>query len=216
MHRDRFRIGALLVAGALLMTSAGCGDPNEAFADPPGLTGGWSTAGCEFARVPTTVTVGGQTMPATPVKLDSVITILEEAGRGEHADSYAGLEVDQEAVRAIVYRVPSAAFDKYIRQHAEDTCVVVRDAAHSANDLAIWHDRLLADLPFWTHRGIRIVTLNARHDGVGLEVGTRDMDRARLELPARYGARAPLVFVASGPVNPLTTAPRPPAAPPGG
>ena len=116
----------------------------------------------------------------------------------------------------MVYRVPSAAFDDFIRQAAENTCILVRDAAHSTADLAVWHDRVLADLPFWTDRGVRIVTIGARHDGAGVEIGTRDVERAQVELPARYGRRAPLIFVEQGPVTPLSSPGMPTVAPPGG
>jgi hypothetical protein len=202
MLRARFRIVPCLALGAILMIG-GCGDPEEQ-ALTPGLTGGWSTAGCELAREPTSVTVGGISMPATPAALDAAIARIDRGGRGDFKDSYAGLEVDQEHVRAVVYRVPSAHFDDFIRQAAESACIVVRDAAHSSADLATWHDRVLADLSFWTARGIRIVTIGARHDGTGVEVGTQDIERARLELPARYGSRAPLIFVEQGPVRPLS------------
>jgi len=153
--------------------------------------------------VPETVTVGDTVLPATPPALESVMAEIDRAGRGAHADSFAGLEVDQKQVRAIVYRVPSAAFDEFIRGSAGNTCVVVRDAPHSTKDLAVWHDKVLADLPFWTNRGIRIVSIGARHDGTGVEIATQDLHRADLELPARYGARAPLLFVESAPARPL-------------
>jgi hypothetical protein len=71
-------------------------------------------------------------MPVTPPELQAAMARIEQAGRTDHADSYAGLEVDQEQVRAIVYRVPSATFDDFIRLAAENTCVTVRDAAHAA------------------------------------------------------------------------------------
>ncbi|MEV4344142.1 hypothetical protein AB0J83_06660 [Actinoplanes sp. NPDC049596] len=203
MHRARFLVGLVATLGAILVIG-GCGDqPAEPPADRPGLTGGWSTAGCEFHRRPEQVAVSGLLMPATPAKLEAAMDRIDRGGRGEFADSYAGLEVDQELVRAIVYRVPSAAFDQFIRRAAEDSCIVVRDADHSATDLAFWHDRVLADIQFWTHRGIRLVSIGARHDGAGIEIGTRDLERARLELPARYGARAPLLFVEEGPIRPL-------------
>jgi len=215
MFHDRFRIGPLLVVGAVLMIG-GCGDGEDWPAlDEPGVTGGWSTAGCELVRLPEHVTVAGVTMPATPAKLDAVMARIDQAGRGDFADSYAGQQVDQGRVRAIVYRVPSAAFDDFIRRAAEDTCIVVRDAAHSAVDLAYWHDRVLADLAYWTEQGIRIATIGARHDGTGVEVGSRDVARAKRELPARYGSRAPLVFVEEGPIVPLASPPRRPAGPPG-
>jgi len=206
MLRDRLRLGPLLALGVVLVIGS-CGYPHdEAPGNRPGLTGGWRTAGCGLARDPANVAVGDLTLPATPAELDAAIGRIDHGGRGDFAGSYAGLEVDQKQVRAIVYRVPSEAFDDFIRRTAENTCIVVRDAPHSMTDLAVWHDRVLADLPFWTDRGIRIVTIGARHDGSGVEIGTRDLDRAKLELPARYGSRAPLVFVNQAPVRPLTTA----------
>lgn len=214
MLRDRLRIGPLLALGTVLVIGA-CGDANdEALGNPPAMTGGWSTAGCELARDPDSVAAGNLALPATPAQLDAAMARIDQGGRGDFADSYAGLEVDQQRVRAIVYRVPSATFDDFIRRTAENTCIVVRDAPHSSTDLAVWHDRVLADLPFWTDRGIRIVTIGARHDGSGVEIGTRDLDRARLELPARYGSRAPFIFVKQAPVNPLPSPPVPTAGPP--
>jgi hypothetical protein len=202
MLRDRLRIVPCLVLAAILMIG-GCGDPDDdALAREP--TSGWSTAGCELARQPESLTVGAISMPTTPAALDAAIARIDGGGRGDFKDSYAGLEVDQQLVRAVVYRVPSAQFDDFIRQAAGTACIVVRDAPNSVADLSIWHDRVLADLAFWTARGIRIATIGARHDGTGVEIGTQDVDRARLELPARYGSRAPLVFVQEGPVIPLS------------
>lgn len=203
MLRDQYRIVPGLALAAALMIS-GCGDPgDDVLAHGP--AGGWSTAGCELARQPESITVGAVTMPATPGALRAAMTRIDEGGRGDFQESYAGLEVDQQLVRAVVYRVPSPRFDEFIRQAAENACIVVRDAPHSVAELAGWHDRVLADLAFWTARGIRIATIGARHDGTGVEIGTQDLDRARLELPARYGSRAPLVFVEQGPVAPLAT-----------
>jgi hypothetical protein len=215
VYRDRFRIWPGLVLGVALMI-AGCGDTGDGeIVDSPGITGGWSTAGCAVERTPQHVTVGGVTMPTTPPKLEAVMSRIEEAGRSRFPDSYAGLEVDQEMVRAIVYRVPSGAFDDVIRKEAEDSCILVRDAAHSATSLAVWHDRVLADLPYWNHRHISIVSVGARHDGSGVEIGTGDPLRARTALLARYGSRAPLIFVPADPVRPLP-APTSRIAPPPG
>ncbi|WP_306211344.1 hypothetical protein [Actinoplanes sp. RD1] len=170
------------------------------------MTGGWATAGCEFARTPVTVTMGRHVLPATPPDLEAVMARIESGGRAEHAASFAGLEVDQQNVRAIVHRVPDAAFDDFVRQVAGKTCVVVRDAGHSLRELTGWHDRLVADLPDWTARGVAISTVAARHDGAGVEVGAPDVPLARAALLGRYGSTAPLIFVAEGPVVPLATA----------
>ena len=210
MCRCRCLLGGMLL-GAVLMTAA-CEPPE---APGPGLVGGWTTAGCEFARTPETVTVGGHTMPATPAALTAAMNRIDQGGRADHAASYAGLEVDQQRVRAIVYRVPSATFDDFIHQAAEDTCVFVRDAPHSLEELTAWQDRVVADLPAWGARGIRISTIAARHDGAGVEIGTQDVDLARRDLPRQYGRTAPLIFVEEGPVTPR---PRPgiPTAPQAG
>jgi hypothetical protein len=208
MRHRRVRI-ALLLLGATVMTAA-CGGPSEAARpEPTGLTGGWSTAGCEFARIPVTTTMGGHVMPATPPKLGAAIARIEDGGRGRYSRSYAGIEVDQARVRAIVYRVPSSAFDKFVRNSAEDTCIVVRDAQHGLAELTSWHDRVVADLPMWEKRGLRISSVGARHDGAGVEIGTPDVEMARQEMAAKYGVRAPLLFVEQGPVVPLTPSPRP-------
>lgn len=211
MRHYRYRLCCLLL-GTVLVTSA-CGEPEET---EPGLTGGWTTAGCEFSRPAETVRVGGRIMPATPAALEAVMARIDAGGRAAHAASYAGLEVDQQRVRAIVYRVPSAEFDDFIRLSADNTCVVIRDAAHSLAELTDWHDRIVADLGAWRASGVRISSVVARHDGVGLEVGTGDVDLARIELPLRYGSSAPLVFVEQGPVIPLAKPGVPTAPQPGG
>lgn len=207
MRRCRCLLGWLLF-GAVLMTGA-CHPPEV---PEPGLVGGWTTAGCEFTRTPETVTMGGRTLPATPAALAAAMTRIDEGGRANHAASYAGLEVDQQRVRAIVYRVPSAPFDDFIRRVAENTCVFVRDAPHSLEELTAWHDRVVTDLQAWRARGVRISSIAARHDGAGVEVGTQDVETARRDMPRQYGRSAPLIFVEEGPVTPLPS-PSIPTAP---
>jgi hypothetical protein len=216
MRHARLRTGPFLLA-AVLVTSA-C-DP-AGLPEPIGLTGGWATAGCEFAREPRSVTVGGQTMPVTPPELAAAMARIEQGGREEYADSYAGLEVDQRLVHAVVYRVPSAAFDDFIRNSADNTCILVRDAAHPLAELTEWQERVVADLDAWAAQDVAITTVGARHDGAGVEVGTPDVARTRSALLSRYGRTAPLIFVEQGPVTPLSAPPPrppgPPTAPPAG
>ncbi|GAA4931782.1 hypothetical protein [Actinoplanes utahensis] len=199
------RFVRLLFAGALVMTAPACGEPGgDDPAGRPGPQGGWRTPGCEFSRPAEFMTAGGHRVPVTPPRLAAAMERIDRGGRERFADSFAGLEVDQARVRAIVYRVPSGAFDDFIRESADGNCIVVRDAAHGVTELTTWHDRVVADLAYWTAQDIRITTVGSRHDGAGVEIGTEDLDRARRELPARYGERAPLIFVAEGPVRPLT------------
>ena len=171
----------------------------------PGPTSSWSTPGCEFTRVPQTMQMGGSRLPVTPPELDAAMARIDGGGRADFADSYAGLEVDQQEVRAIVYRVPSAAFDDFVRQNAQDTCVTVREAKHSVSELTTWQNRIVGDLASWSAQGIQINTVGARHDGAGVEIGAQDPRKAKHQLLSRYGQSAPLIFVDQGPVQPLTT-----------
>jgi hypothetical protein len=204
MHRER--VVRLLLAGALVMTAPGCASDDDTDpAQPAGPTGGWRTAGCEFSRPPRFTTVGSRRLPATPPRLAAAMERIDRGGRERFAESFAGLEVDQAKVRAIVYRVPSEAFDAFIRNTAEDSCIVVRDAAHGVAELTEWHDRVVTDLPYWSAQGIRIATVGSRHDGAGVEIGTLDLEATRRAFHARYGAGAPLVLVEEGPLRPLRT-----------
>jgi hypothetical protein len=179
-----------LLLGLSVMT--GCADPAPA-AEPP--TGEWSTAGCAVRRP----------AAAAAAALSTAMTRIDEGGRGTFPDSYAGLEVDEPAARAIVYRVPSRAFDDFVRQAAQDACVVIRDAAHSHAALTALHQRIVADLGHWQARGIRISTVGARHDGNGVEVGTQDPVAAGAALPQHYPGE-PVIIVAQAPVRPLRNA----------
>ena len=163
----------------------------------------WTTAGCEFSRTPTTMTVGDATVPVTPPELDAAMADIDRAGRDSYPDHYAGLEVDQEQVRAIVYRVPSDAFDEMVRQTGDGVCVEVRDAPHGLAELTTWHDRVVADLGSWSADGVSIVSVGARHDGSGVEVGVQDAAGAKERLLSRYGADAPLIIVEQDPVFPI-------------
>jgi hypothetical protein len=126
---------------------------------------------------------------------------IDSAGRADHADSYAGVQVG-ETGEIVVHRVPSPAFDELVRQVAGDTPVRIRDAEHTLAELTALQERITADLPFWQARGIAISTVGARHDGSGVEVGTPDLDAARAALPEHYGD-APVLLVRRGPVYPL-------------
>lgn len=187
------------------MTVPACGAGDD---DPSGgsrPTGGWRTVGCEFSRpAQHTTTAGGRRMLVTPPPLAAAMERIDRAGRERFADSFAGIEVDQVKVQAVVYRVPSGDFDDFIRASAESVCVVVRDAAHPVSELTAWHDRLVSDLSYWSAQGLEITTVGGRHDGAGVEVGTRDLESTRRALFARYGEHAPLIFVAEGPFRPFT------------
>ncbi|GGK83561.1 hypothetical protein [Mangrovihabitans endophyticus] len=205
MRWDGTLTGRLLLCAVVLM--AGCSDADVGGNQHAGLTGEWRTAGCAMPRRPQTTPLGDTMMPVTPPDLDAAMRRIDEGARAEFSGSYAGLEVDQHLVRAIVYRVPDAAFDEFVRQNAEDACIVVRDAAHDLDELRSWHDRIVTDLGFWAAQGVPISSVGSRHDGAGVEVGTHDAARARAAMTDHYGDQAPLIFIEQGPVTPLPSGP---------
>jgi hypothetical protein len=197
-------LGGLPIGGVLMTAARGDADDARPAVSPAGSGAQWSTAGCAVPRSP---------QAGTPASLSAAMARIEDGGRTRFPEHYAGLEVDEPQARAIVYRVPSAAFDTFVREAAEDACVVVRDAAHSSAELDAWRDRITADLHRWSAEGVLISTVGARHDGAGVEVGTEDVVAARRALTAHYGAGVPLVFVEQGPVTTFR-APARPAGPP--
>jgi len=142
-------------------------------------------------------------------ELYAALARLDSAGRTDFPDVYAGLEIDERRGMAIVYRVPSAAFDDHVRRTAGGLPVELRDAVHPLASLTALQERITADLRLWAGRGVRINTVGARHDGSGVEVGTEDVAAALRDLPGRYGADAPIIVVEQGPVVPLPAADAP-------
>lgn len=147
--------------------------------------------------------IGTAAVPGTPNHLDPVLGRIEQEGRARFAESYAGLEVMPDQLSAVVYRVPSAQFDAFLREVAGEAAVVIRDAPYSVAELTALMERITADLDYWRERGIRINAFGARHDGSGVQVGTQEVARAEVELPKRYGARPPVLIVEEGPILPL-------------
>ncbi|WP_229067990.1 hypothetical protein [Actinoplanes sp. DH11] len=200
------RVRSTPLLAILTLTAAGCGALQQPEGSQrTGLTGDRHTAGCAMARAPRHAVTGNVQVPLTPARLTAAMERIEEGGRERFAEHYSGMEIDHRGVRAVVYRVPSARFDGFVRSSAGTACVVVRDAAHAVAELSGWQDRVMADLPYWAEQGVRIVTVGSRHDGAGVEIGTQDIDEARRQLPARYGSAAPLVFVQEGPIPMLTS-----------
>lgn len=175
----------------------GAGEPNPSVGDE------WRTEGCRTTRTPEVVETAGARMPLIPADLEAVMSRIGQEGPARFAESYAGLEVVYEPVHTIVYRVPSAGFDAFVREIAGDACVVVRDAAHSAVELTALAERIGVDLDYWRGRGVRVNSVGPLHDGSGVRVGTQDVALAEVELPKRYGVDPPVMVVEEGPAVPL-------------
>ncbi|HEX8629912.1 MAG TPA: hypothetical protein VF755_17265, partial [Catenuloplanes sp.] len=161
----------VLVWAAVMTAGSGCGGSTGAesarpaprdsagttASAPPGTgpatPGEWRTAGCGAQRPAVEVSAGATSMPVTPPELETAMTRIRDAGHTRFPDSYAGLEVDQRQVHTVVYRVPSAGFDAFLRDVGPGACVIVRDAAHPARSLDALRDRVTADMPYWAGRG---------------------------------------------------------------
>lgn len=163
----------------------------------------WRSDGCGARRAPEQVrSVTGELL-VTPADLAAVLARVESAGRAEFPDSFAGLEVDQAEVLGIVHRVPSADFDAFLRAEGAGVCLVVRDARHDLRTLLSLQERIVADLGYWRDAGIEIGVVSSRHDGSGVEVGTRQVAQAQERLPQRYGPDVPIFVRDEAPPRPL-------------
>jgi hypothetical protein len=131
--------------------------------------------------------------------LNSLADRLQPYAEEHFADVYAGLVVDGQQARLRVYRKPSRAFDAWVDRAFDRDCVELQDAVHSIKELRQLQDRITADSTYWEDHGIRIIRIGTKVDGSGVEVGTNEVDRARAELPGRYGSDAPIVVVLAGP-----------------
>jgi hypothetical protein len=121
---------------------------------------------------------------------------------GRFPAAYAGVALEPEHDRVVVYRVPSAAFDAALHADLPGAPLRVVDAAHPAEELNRLVTRIGAELPYWQERGVAVHVISPRTDGACVEVGVADPDRARPLFAERYGA-APVRVVAADPVVPL-------------
>jgi hypothetical protein len=163
----------------------------------------WRTGGCGVRRAPEQVQSVTGGLLVTPADLAAVLARVESAGRADFPDSFAGLEVDQAEVLGIVYRVPSADFDAFLRAEGAAVCLVVRDARHDLRTLLTVQERIVADLGHWRDAGIEIGVVSCRHDGSGVEVSTRQVAEAEDQLPRRYGPEVPVFVRDEAPPRPL-------------
>ncbi|MEU7824533.1 hypothetical protein [Catellatospora sp. NPDC049133] len=185
---------ALLIAAAL----AGCAGQKEAgeAAAPPTLDGP-GTPGCAMARpTPSPIETAGSTMWPTSVTLDDALTRISQAGEGRFGKQFAGVEVVPEKGYGIVYRVPSAEFDEFVTQQAGTECIYLRDAVYDQATLQALANRVMDDRKYWDKQGITINMTGTTHDGSGITVGVlpADLERARVELPKRYGTQVPITI----------------------
>jgi len=192
--------GVVLVAVALAI--GGCA--GQAGPGSPGSPGGGvETAGCRYATSPPAMEIDGTPQPANQEALGVLADRLRTQVEQPFAEVFAGLAMEQERNRVVVYRVPSAALDKLVMDQFAADCVELRDAAHSAGELTALANKITDDMSYWRGLGIEINMVGASYDGSGVEVGVTGahLEKAKVELPKRYGAGAPIIVVEAGPIT---------------
>jgi hypothetical protein len=193
MNLHRWVVAAGALAIAIMLSS--CGDDKAPTTDAE-----QRTDGCANVSAPAPIVTAGATMYATSETLNNLLTQIQERGEVEYADSFAGVEVVPDKGYAIVYRVPSAPFDQMVRTIAGRECVQLRDAVYTAKTLRALADRIGADVEYWKAQGITITSVGPLHDGSAVEVGVdaASLERAKVELPKRYGPTPPMKIVDRG------------------
>lgn len=192
-------LAAGAVATALALT--GCGEGGEA----PESAAEMRTDGCANVSAPAPLVTAGATMYPTTEGLNSVLTQLQQRGEDEFADSFAGLQVVPEQGYAIVYRVPSATFDQMVKTISTGQCVHIRDAPYTAKALRGLAEKIGGDFEYWRAQGIQVNSVGPLHDGSAVEVGVEKsaLDRAKVELPKRYGLTPPMKIVEGAAAVPM-------------
>jgi hypothetical protein len=193
MNLHRWTLAASAFATAIAL--AGCGE-GETPEDATALR----TEACANVSAPSPIVTGGATMYPTSEGLNSVIGQLQERGESEFADSFAGVEVVPDQGYAIVYRVPSATFDQMVAKISGRECVHIRDAAYTAKALRALAEKVSGDVEYWRAQGIPVNSVGPLHDGSAVEVGVdaAGVERAKVELPKRYGLTPPMKIVERG------------------
>jgi hypothetical protein len=199
MSARRLCVLTLLVLGAAGCATHTTGHPGAA----PG-TGPVRTAGCATHTSPPAMSVDGTPQPANQDALSRIADRITVHAEERFADVYAGLELVPEQDRVRAFRKLSNDFDTWILRDFRADCVELVDAPHTAVELKALQDRIGDEIDYWDQHGIHILTIGARQDGTAVEVGTGDVDRARMELPRRYGTAIPIVVNREGPIQPGT------------
>src|SRR4051812_28549369 len=180
------------VIATALFALAGCASATPAGA--PAGDGIARTAGCVLPTTAPAMTVDGTAQPANQGALDELAGRVQPSSVKHFAGVYAGVEIRSESNRIRVYRVPSADFDAWILREFASVCVEIADARHSRQDLIALRQRIIADADYWNARGIPINGIAVPADGSAVQVTTTDIAKASHELPARYGADAPITI----------------------
>ncbi|MGW5673450.1 hypothetical protein, partial [Micromonospora sp. NPDC003776] len=166
---------------------------------PPGRV--LLTAGCATAD-PGAAAEDEHGLPANQNKLFGVYDRLHPVANRRFGAVYAGAALASPRDRIMVYRKPSAEFDRWVRRDFARDCVEVHDAAYSAREIRARADEVLADRAYWQRRNINPGSFSLDITGRAVTVGvTGDLERAQAEFSARYRTGPPIVVVKFEPID---------------
>jgi hypothetical protein len=183
---DQWRVLVLAATVPMVLVVGAC-----AQAGPSSQAGGTD---------PTRSGQAGSPSPGTQSALGKAATRAEQLS-SSYPDWYAGVEITGD--RLVVYRVPGSDLDGVIRAAVVDVAVEFRDAPYSHAKLTALAGRVVADSTYWAQRGVPIWSVNARHDGTGIEVGTSAGSQLLAGAKERYGDIPIIVLPMSSPPVPV-------------
>lgn len=129
------------------------------------------------------------TTPMNDPALQHAAYTVEPMLETSFPDTYAGLQLDHQQHVMIIYRRPDPALDTAVRARVPQVSVAFQDARFSLAQLLQLRDQIVADMAYWSGRGVSIQTVGAIVDGSGVRVGTvQGAPEEAALLLQRYGA----------------------------
>lgn len=151
------------------------------------------SAGCATAD-PSAAAEDEHGLPANQNKLFDVYGRLNPVANRRFRAVYAGAALASARDRLMVYRKPSAEFDRWVRRDFARDCVEVHDAAYSAREIRARVEQVIADRAYWAGRNITIASAGLDYMGQAVPVAIiGDVEQARAEFAVRYRSGPPIV-----------------------
>ncbi|MET7418233.1 hypothetical protein [Dactylosporangium sp. NPDC005555] len=131
-------------------------------------------------------------------ELNIIADAVQAIGRQDFVEVFAGVETDAANGRVVVYRVPSASFDRMIASRTDVRRIQVSDAQYSERRLLDLVERIKTREHDWQQAGMSVNLLGVRHDGACATVGTMTVEPFRRWLADRFPGE-PICIEESGP-----------------
>lgn len=166
------------------------------------LLAGCASSDLQAPGGPTTSPKSGETA------LSAAAATMTATLRASFPDSYAGLTVDVDHGRLIVYRRPDPALDEAVTRMNVSVPVTLANAQFSLKTMESIARQVMSDAGYWANRGITINGAGPLPDGSGVEVMTAGgAPQEQSVLAQRYGAGMIKIRQETEAVPPIGTTP---------